>query len=175
MTTRSRGTIGAQALVLASGLAAWSLLTWIYVRRATSARDLRSSSVSLELPARTQFLDRRLADQMRGRSVEFEVGRAVLTPAGRALLDELVPLILADSSARLDVNGHSDIRGSAVANLQLSDSRARAVVSYLVDHGIPASRLTPRGLGATQPMPGDTAADRQHNRYIEFRVRPGDT
>ena len=174
MRNPSRGSAGRQALVLAGGLAAWGLLAWIYVRRATPVFDTQPSTALAELPARSQFVEARLADSTHDRTVAFVPGRALLTPGGRALLDQLVPLILADSTASVSVDGRADAGGTSVPHGPLSQARARAVASYLVDHGIPASRLISRD-STWWMTTGDSTTDRQHSRRTEFRVHPGDS
>jgi outer membrane protein OmpA-like peptidoglycan-associated protein len=169
MRIRSRG-VGRQLLVVASGLAAWGMLTWIYVRRATPTLDAQPSAVMTELPAGTAISEAHLADSTHDRTVPFEPGRAVLTQTGRALLDDLVRQIQADSTAGVSVDGLAGLGGVKVAQSLLVEGRARAVVSYLVNHGIPASRLTSRD--STRSVTGaDTVTARPH----QFRVHPGDS
>jgi outer membrane protein OmpA-like peptidoglycan-associated protein len=71
----------------------------------------------------------------------------------------------------VEIGGHTDNVGSDESNLQLSDSRAKSVVEYLVSKGIDASRLTYKGYGETQPI-ADNESDegRAKNRRTEFRV-----
>ena len=72
----------------------------------------------------------------------------------------------------MEVDGHTDAIGSLSANQKLSLARAKAVVKYLTEHGIDASRLSYKGYG--EQMPVDTNATelgRAKNRRIEFIVR----
>ena len=53
-------------------------------------------------------------------------------------------------------------------------SRADAVVEYLIDGGVAATRLTAIGYGESRPIaPNDTADGRAQNRRIEFIVEEG--
>ena len=55
--------------------------------------------------------------------------------------------------------------------MRLSNARARAVYTWLVEHGIAADRLVPRGYGLTQPLfPNDSESNRQRNRRVQFRL-----
>ena len=76
------------------------------------------------------------------------------------------------SSARIRVEGHTDNRGSASYNQQLSERRAQAVKRYLAEkEGIPVARLEARGYGMSRSLPGvsqDTDAGRAQNRRVEF-------
>ena len=64
--------------------------------------------------------------------------------------------------------GHTDDVGGEAINQALSEQRAQAVVEYLVSRGVDRERLTPIGLGETEPI-GDntTEVGRQLNRRIE--------
>jgi len=72
---------------------------------------------------------------------------------------------------KLRVEGHTDNRGNAEHNLQLSKARAASVVQYLVKSGIDPARLESEGYGATQPLvPNLTPAARAKNRRVAFKI-----
>lgn len=106
------------------------------------------------------------------RIVEFESGSAVLTPAGRAVLDELVgPLKSLPAHRKVQVVGHTDSVGGRDANIALSAARADAVKAYLVSRQIPAQMIEASGVGPDRPVASNaTAEGRARNRRIEFRV-----
>ncbi|MBF0321585.1 MAG: OmpA family protein, partial [Magnetococcales bacterium] len=67
------------------------------------------------------------------------------------------------------IQGHTDTRGGPKINGPLSDKRAKSVKEYLVKQGIPASRLSSKGFGATHPLANNkTAAGRAENRRVEL-------
>ncbi len=71
----------------------------------------------------------------------------------------------------IEVQGHTDDRGVAQANRDLSQRRAAAVVTYLTAHGIEATRLGARGFGPDVPMvPNTNARARATNRRVEFHI-----
>jgi outer membrane protein OmpA-like peptidoglycan-associated protein len=71
----------------------------------------------------------------------------------------------------MEISGHTDNTGSLKLNTRLSQSRAEAVVEYLVEHGIDASRLDAMGYAFSQPIaPNDTAEGRAKNRRVEFKI-----
>ncbi|HDR68345.1 MAG TPA: OmpA family protein, partial [Bacteroidaceae bacterium] len=74
-------------------------------------------------------------------------------------------------TVQLEISGHTDNTGTYKINSKLSRDRAKAVVDYLTGRGIPATRLVYEGYADTQPIaPNDTAAGRERNRRVEFKV-----
>jgi outer membrane protein OmpA-like peptidoglycan-associated protein len=73
---------------------------------------------------------------------------------------------------KVEIQGHTDSKGSDSYNLALSDRRAAAVVAYLVTNlGVDPSRLTSRGYGEGMPIAtNDTDAGRALNRRVEFAI-----
>ncbi len=72
---------------------------------------------------------------------------------------------------KLEVRGHTDSRGGAGANLQLSKRRAASVRKWLIAHGIAEARLSSNGFGQTKPIDtNDTEDGRRNNRRVEFRI-----
>ena len=117
---------------------------------------------------------RKLREALAESSVEFESASARLTAKGKALLDELAVIIQEDPGTRIEVQGHTDGRGSAERNLRLSEARAAATVEYLVGKGIAAKRLSARGYGQNRPIAhNDSEEGRRQNRRIDFLVEEG--
>ena len=105
------------------------------------------------------------------RGLAFRPGRAELGKAARAALDPVVAALLAAPDAVVALEGHTDNRGSAADNLELSKRRVMAVVRYLVTRGVAPERLRPAGFGGGRPVaPNATAAGREANRRIVVRV-----
>jgi len=105
------------------------------------------------------------------KNVFFETGKADLRPESVAELNRLKSLLVENPLLRIQLNGHTDNIGSDTDNLNLSDARARAVYTYLIENGIDASRLSSKGFGETKPIDtNDTDEGRQNNRRTEFEV-----
>ncbi len=114
--------------------------------------------------------------------VLFPSGQATLQPGGRDQIDKLARTITeisanipTDINWVLRVDGHTDrIPISTPAypsNWELSTGRAVAVVKYLIDQGVPATRLAATGFGEFQPIDaGNTVAAFRRNRRIEFKL-----
>jgi len=101
--------------------------------------------------------------------VNFETGKAELTPESRAILDGVAESLVANEEIRVQVGGHTDSRGSAALNKRLSAARAESVRQYLISKGVAADRLTAAGFGPSRPIASNkTAAGRAQNRRVEL-------
>ena len=105
------------------------------------------------------------------RNIFFDSGKATLRPESTAELERLQKLLTETPALKLEMAGHTDDVGEATKNQDLSQRRAQAVVAYLTQHGIAATRLSAAGYGETQPVaPNTTKLGRQLNRRTEFKV-----
>lgn len=105
-------------------------------------------------------------------TIHFGTDNAQLRPDGEQLLDEVAEVLTKHPEIkRIRVEGHTDNRGNAEHNLQLSKARAASVVQYLIKAGIDPARLESEGYGATQPLvPNITPAQRAKNRRVAFKI-----
>jgi outer membrane protein OmpA-like peptidoglycan-associated protein len=105
--------------------------------------------------------------------VTFPVDSAVISPAMRAVLDDVAASMIQYPNSLIDVMGHTDSTGSDQYNLELSRRRAESVANYLVSRGVARSRLETIGYGEQYPV-GDntTVAGREQNRRVEIRITP---
>ncbi|MFO0762551.1 MAG: OmpA family protein [Byssovorax sp.] len=107
------------------------------------------------------------------KQVQFATGKSTILSNSFPILDEVVRLLKVNPDINhLDIEGHTDNRGSDDLNEKLSNDRAHAVMNYLVDHGINADRLGFAGYGPKRPIADNaTAEGRQKNRRVEFHIR----
>jgi outer membrane protein OmpA-like peptidoglycan-associated protein len=90
-----------------------------------------------------------------------------------ANLTRLVALLTDDPGRTAMIEGYTDSSGSEDYNFGLSQRRADAVKSYLVERGIGERRLMALGKGESKPIAGnDSAIGRQQNRRVEVIVSP---
>ncbi len=102
--------------------------------------------------------------------VYFDTGKATILPRSYNLLDQVVSIFIENPTVRIQVEGHTDDVGSADANLELSQQRAEAVKSYLVEQGVSPDRLVAKGFGDTRPiLPNTNSRNRSYNRRVEFQ------
>lgn len=104
--------------------------------------------------------------------VFFEVNQAVIQQVSYSLLDEVAAVIVDHPSIkRIRVEGHTDSDGSDAYNERLSQRRAEAVVTYLIEHGVEPGRLEFVGFGEARPIDSNkTAEGKQNNRRVEFVI-----
>ncbi|MEO7433383.1 MAG: OmpA family protein [Dokdonella sp.] len=102
--------------------------------------------------------------------IHFDFDKDVVTGESRPTLDEIAKVLRAQPELRLGVVGHTDAKGGADYNADLSSRRAANVVMALTrDYAIDASRLAPRGAGASEPLASnDTEEGRAKNRRVEL-------
>lgn len=101
--------------------------------------------------------------------VNFETNKAELRPESRAILDRVAESLKGYPELMVEVQGHTDSRGSADLNRKLSQARAETVRDYLIANGVAASRLTARGYGPGMPAADNTTdAGRAKNRRVEL-------
>lgn len=107
-----------------------------------------------------------------GAVLNFATGSAVLPAASLPQLRKAAELIKTlPAGAVIEIGGHTDNTGAPAANLSLSQRRADAVRSALLQDGVAPAMLTARGYGATKPLASnDTADGRLQNRRTEFTV-----
>jgi OmpA-OmpF porin, OOP family len=113
-----------------------------------------------------------LTTAMTGKNVKFETARAVVDPSSFALLDSIADVLTKCAAYRVEVAGHTDPRGDAVYNKDLSQRRSQAVVDYLVAKGVAIGRLTAQGYGEKRLLDaGNTPAALARNRRTEFNLQ----
>jgi len=104
-------------------------------------------------------------------NVLFAFDKSVLTDDSKTSLDKLVKVLNAYPDTNIEVQGHTDSKGSEAYNQTLSENRANVVSRYLGSNNINASRVTIKGFGETIPKYDNGTADgRTQNRRVEFLI-----
>ena len=84
-------------------------------------------------------------------NIFYDFDKATLRPESEEALDKLVALLNENPNVTIELSAHTDNRGSDQYNERLSQRRAESVVRYLIEHGIAADRLSPKGYGEGKP------------------------
>jgi OOP family OmpA-OmpF porin len=85
-------------------------------------------------------------------------------------LNEVVTVLKKNPEMKVEIQGHTDSKGTARYNQKLSERRADAILEYFVRQGIERERLSAAGLGSTRPIASNVTEDGMaQNRRVEFR------
>ncbi|MCC6459237.1 MAG: OmpA family protein [Saprospiraceae bacterium] len=150
--------------------------------RLIGSTDINTSGWSL--PNQIMMQNFSVAPLMPGTVIElpniyYNFNDATLRPDARKDLDLLVSLMKQQPTITIELASHTDCRGSAKYNQELSQRRANGVVDYLAENGITRNRLHPVGYGESEPRnqctDGVSCTDQEHarNRRTEVRILTG--
>lgn len=104
-------------------------------------------------------------------SVLFASNQAVLLPEARMRLNQVADVLLATRERNVVIEGHTDSQGTDSHNLDLSQNRADAVRSYLVEREYQGDRIKARGLGEGHPIADNNSPEgRANNRRVEIII-----
>lgn len=104
------------------------------------------------------------------RNIHFDFGKSDIKPESYQVLDQVVDYLKANPGIKMEVDGHTDNKGTPEYNIKLSDWRADSVRKYLMGKGVPSDRLEVKGFGLTKPIvPNDSEENRARNRRVEFK------
>src|SRR5690606_11536154 len=105
------------------------------------------------------------------KNVLFAQSRTDILPESFAELDLVVDFMNNNPGVRIELMGHTDVRGVHADNVRLSQQRVDKVREYLISKGIDGKRITGKGYGGTRPIASnDTEESRRLNRRVEFVI-----
>jgi len=103
-------------------------------------------------------------------NIQFEFDSGILKTESYPILDKAAIEMKKDTTVNFVLNGYASIEGTPEHNQVLSQDRANAVKAYLVNSGIPASKLTAKGHGTDNPVADNsTDAGKVLNRRVEMK------
>jgi outer membrane protein OmpA-like peptidoglycan-associated protein len=101
--------------------------------------------------------------------VLFDTGMATLKPGAYTTIDRLATVLKQSPDRKVMIEGHTDSVGGDDYNRQLSERRAAAVQTALLERGVTSNQITAVGKGETFPVASnDNAGGRQQNRRVEM-------
>lgn len=140
--------------------------------RVAAEKKLGAAMASLADLAKVKEEARGIVITLSG-SVLFATGQSMLLPIAQQKLEEVAKALEDQGYKAILVEGHTDSRGSASKNEELSFRRAESVKSFLISRGLDASKLRSAGLGSSRPVADNSTADgRANNRRVELVVTP---
>jgi OOP family OmpA-OmpF porin len=101
--------------------------------------------------------------------IHFEYNKAIIRQDSFPVVDAVAEILKKYPDLKMEIQGHTDNKGGPDYNKRLSDLRAAAVRTYLIEHGIASDRLTSHGYGLERPLvPNDSDNNRALNRRVQF-------
>ena len=105
------------------------------------------------------------------RTINFNSGKSTFKKDTYPTLQAISAILNEYPKANFVIEGHTDSVGRESLNQRLSESRANAVMDYLVNNGISAARLSAKGYGESTPIESNkTRAGRAANRRVEVKL-----
>jgi outer membrane protein OmpA-like peptidoglycan-associated protein len=90
-------------------------------------------------------------DEIELEGIEYGFDSSALRNRSKQILDQLYDLLVLNDNLVVEINSHTDNRGSDDYNRKLAQRRAKSCVDYLIEKGISKERLIARGYGEDQP------------------------
>ncbi|MCG8327675.1 MAG: OmpA family protein [Chitinophagales bacterium] len=134
----------------------------------------RSKSVFVKLEVCAEEVE--CGEAIRLNNILYDLNSTTIRPDARPDLNKLVQFMADNPKATVELSSHTDSRGSATYNLQLSQGRADSAVEYIVSQGVTRSRISAKGYGETKLLnncaDGTNCSESEHqlNRRTEFKV-----
>ncbi|MBD1392245.1 OmpA family protein [Mucilaginibacter glaciei] len=105
------------------------------------------------------------------KNIFFDTNKFDLKPESITELGKLVEFLQLNKTVRIEISGYTDDVGNEQVNQVLSENRAKAVHTYLINHAINSGRLVFKGYGKSDPIvPNTTDENRSRNRRTEFKI-----
>lgn len=103
------------------------------------------------------------------RGILFDINKSTIRGESMGTINEVVQLMNDHPDLKFRIEGHTDNDGDDSYNKKLSEERASAVKTLLIQSGIEASRLDSRGYGESKPVDDNSTPERKaNNRRVEF-------
>jgi OOP family OmpA-OmpF porin len=103
--------------------------------------------------------------------INFKQSKAEILEGSYSELDKLLNMLTEYPQMEIQLEGHTDFRGSSTANMRLSERRVKAVKSYLTSKSVSADRIKTKAFGGTQPLSKENTEEAKlNNRRVEARI-----
>jgi len=137
----------------------------------SSSFDIPDSASFREIEKNIEMKSLEAGNNIVLNNIFFDTDKTDVKNESTTTLNSVVRLMKEYPTLQVEISGHTDTDGKEEYNLQLSESRAKNVVDFLVANGIPQERLSYKGYGETKPIAlNDSPEGKSKNRRIEFRI-----
>jgi outer membrane protein OmpA-like peptidoglycan-associated protein len=104
-------------------------------------------------------------------NVFFDFDKTELRPESFPELDRVVTFMNENPNVEIQIEGHTDAKGTDDYNLNLSGGRITSVEAYMESKGIAPNRIVTKSYGESVPIAdNETEEGRQQNRRVEFKI-----
>jgi outer membrane protein OmpA-like peptidoglycan-associated protein len=137
--------------------------------------DKQAEEIKDQIPgAKVERIDEGIKVEF-NEKILFAFSKSDLSDSAKMNLDKLATALKNYPNTNIEIQGHTDSRGTEEYNMGLSLRRANAVRDYLVSQGIDGSRMTVKGYGESAPAySNDTPEGMAQNRRVEFLITAND-
>ncbi len=133
--------------------------------------DFSNETGNSEVPRDLVIVPIEVGQSIRMNNIFFEPAKSVLKKESFAELDRVATFLRDNPDIKIEIGGHTDNVGKAATNLKLSESRAKAVASYIIQKGMGKERVVAKGYGLTKPVASNaTKEGKAQNRRVEFTI-----
>lgn len=137
--------------------------------------DKQAEEIKDQIPgAKVERIDEGIKVEF-NEKILFAFSKSDLSDSAKMNLDKLATALKNYPNTNIEIQGHTDSRGTEEYNMGLSLRRANAVRDYLVSQSIDGSRMTVKGYGESAPAySNDTPEGMAQNRRVEFLITAND-
>jgi outer membrane protein OmpA-like peptidoglycan-associated protein len=137
--------------------------------------DKQAEQIQTQIPgAKVERVDEGIKVEF-NEKILFAFSKSDLGDSAKMNLNKLVTALNTYPNTNIEIQGHTDSRGTEEYNMGLSLDRANSVKNYLLSQGIVPSRLTVKGFGEDAPAyTNDTPEGMAQNRRVEFLITAND-
>lgn len=117
-----------------------------------------------------------VGDVIKVENIYYDLGKYNIRPDAAQELNKLLDIMKTYPTMRIELRSHTDSRGTALANMTLSENRAKSAAEYLYSKGIERNRITYKGFGESMPLnncvDGVKCTEEEYkvNRRTEFKI-----
>ncbi|RWW99632.1 OmpA family protein [Flavobacterium cerinum] len=131
--------------------------------------DVKGTVANRGCPEVSEEVVKRLNDY--AKTILFNSGKATFKDETYVVLENMNKILKEYPNSKFILEGHTDSDGSNALNQTLSENRAAAVKTWLIEHGIASDRLRSVGFGETKPIASNkTAKGKAENRRVEVKL-----
>ncbi len=136
-----------------------------------AAEKAKQEELAKQRAMEEENLKKEAMDAFVNEDIYFDFDSSNLTAEAQNILKKKAQWLLNNPDQSATIGGHCDERGTTEYNLALGERRAASAKAFLVDLGVPASRLTTISYGEERPVdPGHNEAAWAKNRRCNFVI-----